>query len=96
MRSWIIKNNLPHRMKREKMAAPVRLELTTPTVENIVGLVAGMEPGSIPPCFLRPRPPFFRRRRRSVSVQLTAAHLPKHGVISQSITEATKKKKPHF
>ena len=49
MRSWIIKNNLPHRMKREKMAAPVRLELTTPTVENIVGLVAGMEPGSIPP-----------------------------------------------
>ena len=80
MRSWIIKNNLPHRMKREKMAAPVRLELTTPTVENIVGLVAGMEPGSIPPCFLRARPPSPRHWRWSVSLQLTAVRLPKHGI----------------
>ena len=73
-------------MKREKMAAPVRLELTTPTVENIVGLVAGMEPGFIPPCFLRARPPFPRHWRPSsgkpagVSLQLTAVRLPKHGI----------------
>ncbi|HIQ58744.1 MAG TPA: hypothetical protein IAB22_04780 [Candidatus Merdivicinus intestinavium] len=46
--------------------------------------------------FLRAHPPFFRRWRRSGSLQLTAIRLPKHSSFRQSITEGTKKKEPRF